>query len=42
MDFDDYSLEEIDEMDEWQMIEQDINDEGAVFQDKLDMYRNEF
>ena len=41
IDFEDYSLEEIDEMEEWQMIEQDIDDEGQKFQDKLDMYRRE-
>ena len=41
IDFDDYSLEEIDEMEEWQQLDDAINDEGSIFQDKLDMYRSE-
>lgn len=40
-DYEDYSLEEIDEMDEYNMLSQDLDDEGSVFDDKLEMYRSE-
>jgi len=41
IDYEDYSLEELDEMDEYNMLSQDLDDEGSIFDDKLEMYRNE-
>ena len=41
IDFEDYSLEELDEMDEYSQLSQDLDDEGEMFQEKLDMYRAE-
>ena len=35
------SLEEIHEMDEYNMLSQDLDDEGSIFDDKLEIYRNE-
>lgn len=42
IDFEDMSFEERFEMDEESMLAQDIDDEGEMFQEKLDMYRNEY
>ena len=42
MDFYDYSLEELAEMDEYSMLAEDFDDEQSVFEDKLEMYRQEF
>ena len=41
IDYEDYSLEEIHEMDEYNMLSQDLDDEGSIFDDKLEIYRNE-
>ncbi len=39
--FENYTMEEMHEMDEYSMLSEEIDSEGEIFQDKLDMYRNE-
>ena len=40
-DFEDYSLEEQNEMDDFNMLSKDFDDNNSIFDDTLESFRNE-